>query len=179
MVLGEGDARRGLVGISFARWQSKRFVTLVMNPYMAVQFPVAQVPPEAREPHLPRGDCTKRCGKNGVISMLGFPPATISAMTLPMTGPPVMPKWPLPNAKNVSHSRARAERGQAVGKRRPVARPLRDVRELERGKHPLGLAFKSSARSQLGGAPSPANSAVPATRRPTFIGAQANAWSRL
>ena len=38
--------------------------------------------------------------------------------------------------------------------------------------------FSSSARLQSGSEPSPANSAVPATRRPTVIGAQANERSR-
>jgi hypothetical protein len=32
--------------------------------------------------------------------MLGCFPATISAMIFPITGPPVIPKWPLPKAKN-------------------------------------------------------------------------------
>jgi len=44
-----GDADRGLAWSNFVRaWESDRFVTLVIGPYMAVQFPVARVPPEAR-----------------------------------------------------------------------------------------------------------------------------------
>jgi hypothetical protein len=47
IALGDGD--KGLAWSNFARaWQSDRFLTLVMSPYMAIQFPAAQVPPEAR-----------------------------------------------------------------------------------------------------------------------------------
>lgn len=52
-------------------------------------------PQQHRKTHKPRN----RAGLNGAISIPGLRAATISAITVPITGPALMPKWELPKAK--------------------------------------------------------------------------------
>ena len=77
----------------------------------------------------------KRCAAYGAGSMPGGWPVIRRASSRPLGGPPLMPKWPWPNARyRPGRPRHRPKDRQAVGSRWAEAHPVAHVACLQRGK---------------------------------------------
>jgi hypothetical protein len=113
--------------------------------------------------------------RKGARSTDGGRPATISAISMPVTAPSDMPRCPCPKARNTP---GRCEMAEITGfeSGRDVRIPIQDSPEatLMRGKSRRARLKIASTLRGFGDARSPPNSTVPANLRPTSIGVMNN-----
>jgi len=116
----------------------------------------------------------QRPGRKGVMSTERGRPAIASAVNFPVTAAKLRPRWPWPKAKNALEC--------------PGAQPMTGNESGMEGRNDIqriaslllsgprkGLTLSNNASARLGFGPAfrPANSTVPATRRPVSIGVTA------